>query len=128
MEKLLIEATPTTPKVHLDPVEGYFEISGKSLPENTYDFFQPIQDWMDSYLTQPAVQSGLVFKLEYFNTSSTSHFLKLIKKMEKLHLAGNNAHVTWYHDMDDEDMKEAGEDFRLLVKIPIDIIAMHFNL
>ncbi|MES2388982.1 MAG: DUF1987 domain-containing protein, partial [Bacteroidota bacterium] len=85
MEKFVIESTPTTPKVYFDPVEGFFEISGKSLPENTYDFFQPIQDWADLYITRPAPQTTLVFKLEYFNTSSTSHFLKLIKKMEKLH-------------------------------------------
>lgn len=127
MEKLIIESTPTTPKVSFDPVEGYFEISGKSLPENTYDFFQPIQDWIDKYLTNPAVVTNLIFKLEYFNTSSTSHFLKIIKKMEKLHLAGNTVVVSWYHDLDDEDMKEAGEDFRLLVKLPIDILGIHFN-
>ncbi|MES2388981.1 MAG: SiaC family regulatory phosphoprotein, partial [Bacteroidota bacterium] len=45
----------------------------------------------------------------------------------QLQLAGSNALVTWYHDVDDEDMKEAGEDFRLLVKIPIEIVGMHFT-
>jgi hypothetical protein len=123
MEKIEIAATPTTPRVVLDPDTGLFEISGKSLPENSYDFFQPLQEWLDLYAATPQDKSSLVFRLEYFNTSSTSHFLKLIKKMEKIHNGGKSAEVLWYHDHDDEDMKEAGEDFKLLVKLPIAIIA-----
>lgn len=123
MEKINLEATPTTPKVVFEPDEGYFEISGKSLPENSFDFYKPLLDWMDQYLENPKDKSSLVFKLEYFNTSSTGHFLRLIKKLEKIHAAGSDVSVQWYHDHEDEDMREAGEDFRLLVRMPIDIIA-----
>lgn len=128
MEKINLEPTPTTPKVLFDQEEGYFEISGKSLPENSFDFYKPLLDWMDQYIEEAKEKSALVFKLEYFNTSSTGHFLRLIKKLEQLHSKEDTSvNVQWYHDHEDEDMREAGEDFRLLVKMPIDIIATDLN-
>lgn len=123
MDKILLEATSTTPKIVFDPEKGYFEISGKSLPENSFEFYKPLLDWMESYLTHPGPSSNLVFRLEYFNTSSTSHFLRLIKKLEKLYSEGKEANVMWYYEDEDEDMKEAGEDFKLLAKLPIQILS-----
>jgi len=126
MEKIVLLPTPTTPKVVFDAETGLLEISGKSLPENSIDFFQPLHTWLDSYIADPNEVTNLVFKLEYFNTSSTSHFLKIIKKVEKLFDMGKNAGVLWYYDYEDEDMKEAGEDFKMLVKLPIEIIGTDF--
>jgi len=123
MEKIILEATSTTPRIFFDPEAGYFEISGKSLPENSFEFYKPLLDWMEVYSENPVSQSALVFKLEYFNTSSTSHFLRLIKRLEKLYTEGRSAAVQWYYDDEDEDMKEAGEDFKLLSKLPIQILS-----
>lgn len=123
MEKIILEPTPTTPKIIFNPDDGYFEISGKSLPENSFEFYKPLLDFMDAYTEQPSPETNLIFKLEYFNTSSTSHFLRLIKKLEKIYTEGNNAKVKWFHDVEDEDMKEAGEDFKMLAKLPIEIIS-----
>ena len=126
MDKILLEATSTTPRVYFDPEKGYFEISGKSLPENSFEFYKPLLDWMEVYSSKPNPSSSLVFKLEYFNTSSTSHFLRLIKKLEKLYDEGQDAVVQWYYETEDEDMKEAGEDFKLLSKLPIHILCKDF--
>lgn len=124
MEKIVLEATSTTPKIHFDPEKGYFEISGKSLPENSFEFYKPLLDWMENYSNQADKPSSLIFKLEYFNTSSTSHFLRLIKKLEKMYTEGKSAQVLWYYENEDEDMKEAGEDFKLLAKVPIQILSI----
>jgi hypothetical protein len=126
MDKNSVQPTPTTPKIFFDAESGYLEISGKSLPENSVDFFMPIQNWLDSYVVSPNSITRLTFKLEYFNTSSTSQFLKMIKKVEKLHENGYNAAINWYYDHEDEDMREAGEDFKLLVKVPVEIIGTDF--
>lgn len=122
MERIEIEPTPTTPRISFRPDEGYFEISGKSLPENSFEFYKPLLDFMEAYAETPVSPTSLVFKLQYFNTSSTSHFLRMIKKFEKITAEGKEAMVHWFYDKDDEDMKEAGEDFRVLSKLPIDII------
>lgn len=124
MERIEIEATATTPRVIFRPEDGYFEISGKSLPENSFEFYKPLLDFIEAYAESPGSQTSLVFKLQYFNTSSTSHFLRMIKKFEKIHADGKNAIVHWFYEQDDEDMKEAGEDFKVLSKLPIEIISL----
>jgi hypothetical protein len=43
----------------------------------------------------------------------------MIKKFEKIHAAGKKVEVHWFYDEEDEDMKEAGEDFKILLKLPI---------
>jgi hypothetical protein len=127
MEKIILEPTATTPKIIFSPEEGYFEISGKSLPENSFEFYKPLLDFMDAYSEKPNNETHLIFKLEYFNTSSTSHFLRLIKKLEKIYTEGNNALVKWFYDTEDDDMKEAGEDFKMLAKLPIEIISTNMD-
>ena len=127
MDKIEIAPTSTTPKISFRPVEGYFEISGKSLPENSFEFYKPLLDFMEAYAESPVNNTSLVFKLQYFNTSSTSHFLRMIKKFEKISADGKVAIVHWYYDEDDEDMKEAGEDFRVLSKLPIEIIGAQLD-
>lgn len=122
MEKIEIEPTATTPKVVFRPEDGYFEISGKSLPENSFEFYKPLLDFIEEYTEKPFSTTSLVFKLQYFNTSSTSHFLRMIKKFERIHSDGKQAQVQWFYDEEDEDMKEAGEDFKVLAKLPIEII------
>ncbi len=127
MERIEIEPTSTTPRIVFRPEEGYFEVSGKSLPENSFEFYKPLLDFMEAYAENPQPSTSLVFKLQYFNTSSTSHFLRMIKKFEKILADRNDAKVLWYHDLDDEDMKEAGEDFKILSKLPIDIIGAQLD-
>ncbi len=122
MERIEIEPTSTTPRIIFRPDEGYFEVSGKSLPENSFDFYKPLLDFMEAYAENPKVSTTLVFKLQYFNTSSTSHFLRMIKKFEKIIEDGGEAKVLWYHDFEDEDMKEAGEDFKVLSKLNVEIL------
>jgi hypothetical protein len=126
MDALSIAASPTTPKVQFDHQSGWLELSGKSLPENAPDFFAPIMKWMDAFIAIAPFETRLIFKLEYFNTSSTSQFLKLIRRLEKLSEQGKVVSVTWYYDHEDDDMREAGEDFRYLSKIPVEIIGTDF--
>jgi hypothetical protein len=127
MENIEIEPTSTTPRISFRPSEGYFEISGKSLPENSFEFYKPLLDYIEAYAEEPAAETALIFRLQYFNTSSTSHFLRMIKKFEKIQNEGRSARVLWYYDEDDEDMKEAGEDFKVLSKLPIDIIGTQLD-
>lgn len=121
MEKLLIEPTNITPQVAFDP-NGQLEISGLSLPEDSYEFYNPMLAWVTTYAKSPAAKTELIFKFEYFNTSSTSYILKLIKEMAKLLNEGHQATVSWYHDYDDDDMSEAGKGLGSLTTIPVNLI------
>jgi hypothetical protein len=123
METLNIEMTPKTPLVKFDASNGYLELSGRSIPENTMEFYGPLFDLIDKYALQPQKDTKLKIQLEYFNTSSSKCLLDIFKKLQNIHSSGkSNVIVEWYYEEDDEDMLEAGEDYQTIVKLNFEMI------
>ena len=48
-DTLKIDGTPKTPEVVLDPAAGKILLKGRSIPENSIEFYKPIIDWIDQY-------------------------------------------------------------------------------
>lgn len=95
---------------------------GRSIPENSTEFFKPLVDWLDQYASDPASKTIVNFHLEYFNTSSSKCILDIFKKLEIVHKGKNEVFVNWYYEEDDEDMLEAGEDYESIIRIPFKLI------
>lgn len=121
METFLIEPGPKTPHVLLDQA-GYIELKGKSIPENSVQFYKQIFDWLDNYSANPKESTKVLVQLEYFNTSSSKCILDIFRIMESLHNSGRSkVTIAWLYDEEDEDMMETGEDYQTIVKIPFTI-------
>ncbi len=120
MENFYLESTPKTPRLSFNNDNGIFEISGRSIPENSIEFYKPLLDWMDQYVKQATIDTTLIVKLEYFNTSSSKCLVEIFRKLEKL----SKVKIEWYYDEEDEDMQESGEDFKEIIKIPIEMKLM----
>jgi len=112
MEKLLIEATKYTPFILLDPHSGIFEIKGKSYPENTFDFYQPVMDWVGDYFADHACEMTLVnMEIIYFNSSSSKLFFDFFDLLEEADET-NNIKINWIYDEENESAEESGQDFK----------------
>ncbi|HBS85250.1 MAG: nuclear pore complex subunit [Bacteroidetes bacterium GWF2_38_335] len=122
MESISIEGTPKTPTVNFDASTGKIEIKGRSIPENSIEFYKPLVDWLESYSSSPQKLTEVNIQLEYFNTSSSKCILDVFKKLESIHKAGNEVLINWYYEEDDEDMLEAGEDYQSIIRIPFKMI------
>lgn len=122
MEPILIEGTPKTPTIKFDSATGVFEIKGRSIPENSVEFYKPLIDWLDLYKETPNNKTVINIKLEYFNTSSSKCILDVFKKLETIHKSKNEVEVNWYYEEDDEDMLEAGEDYESIIRVPFKMI------
>ena len=72
-----------------------------------------MNDEITEYLKAPKKKTSLEFKLEYFNTSSTLVIRNLIRDLSE-NETGTNLKIKWFYEKYDEDMKEAGEEFKLL--------------
>lgn len=116
MKTLNIEPTDETAKVLLDKERGVFEISGRSLPEDSADFFEPILEWIKEYRKEPNQVTEFVFKLDYFNTASSKFIQDMLALMEGM----KGVKVVWYYFEDDESMEEAGNEFAEFVQIPFE--------
>ena len=49
MEPISIEGTTKTPTVKFDAGSGKIEIKGRSIPENSIEFYKPLVDWLEEY-------------------------------------------------------------------------------
>ena len=121
MSNLIIDDSIKTPSIVFGK-SGMFEIKGKSIPENSLEFYKPVFEWLDNYSQSPAPMTELKVSLEYFNTSSSKCLLDIFRRLEIINLSGKSqVKVCWYYDADDEDMMEAGEDYQALVKVPFEL-------
>lgn len=122
MEPIVAEGTPKTPTVNFNAETGKIEIKGRSIPENSIEFYKPLVDWLEAYAAQPAGLTEVNVQLEYFNTSSSKCILDVFKKLEVIFKSGNEVVINWYYEEDDEDMLEAGEDYQSIIRIPFKMI------
>jgi hypothetical protein len=124
MEALIIEGSPKTPTVNFNP-NGTIELKGRSIPENSIEFYKPIIAWLDEYNSNAQPNTAVNIQLEYFNTSSSKCILDVFKKLEAIHNGGNSSIViNWHYEEDDEDMLEAGEDYQAIINVPFKMIEL----
>jgi len=122
MENILRESSAKTPAINFDAKSGVLLLKGRSIPENSIEFYKPLNDWLDLYGEKPLDETTIDMKLEYFNTSSSKCILDLLKRLEKINKVGSKVSVNWYFESEDEDMEEAGEDYQAIIKLPFKMI------
>ena len=119
MEDLKHEGSAKTPVVEFSS-NGELLLKGRSIPENSIEFYKPLIEWLESYSESPNNTTVLSVQLEYFNTSSSKCILDVFKKLESI--SGSEITVKWHYEEDDEDMLEAGEDYEAIIDLPFEMI------
>ena len=67
MENLTIEETKYTPSINLNVERGTVDIIGKSYPENTFEFYEPVMKWLEDYFKGNAQKKTVLnFEIIYF--------------------------------------------------------------
>ncbi len=124
MDNLIIEGTKQTPSINFNSSSGILEISGRSIPENTFEFFNPVLLWLEAYNQVAGEKTVINVKLEYFNTSSSKYILEIFKRLRSLLNDGKTVVVKWYYEEDDEEMMETGEDYQDVSGLDFEIIPL----
>ena len=110
MENLKLEATKYTPEITLDP-NGTIAMVGKSYPENTFEFYAPVMEWLEKYFETSAADTTTVnMEIIYFNSSSSKLFFDFFDLLEE-NSSDNKIEINWIYDEENESAEEAGEDF-----------------
>lgn len=122
MEALHINGTITTPEVDLNSDTGVMEIKGVSRPEDVLSFYRPVFDWIAEYVKKPAQKTLLNFRLKYHNSASAKIVCRIMNMFDQLSKDTGSVQINWYYNEADEDILEAGEDYKTLIDIPIEII------
>jgi len=118
MKTLFIEATGETPEIHFDAEKAIFTIKGKSFPEETREFFDPVMGWLNDYADAPNESTKVTIHMDYYNSSTSVALMEILKTLERIHLKGHEVTIYWLYDLIDDDMLEAGEEYEDLLKLP----------
>ena len=85
MEKLYFEGTEDIPEIDFNAETGNLLLEGRTIPEDTGYFYQPVLDWLNNYKT--TITAGkltvLQLKFEYFNTN-IKLFLDILSILETI--------------------------------------------
>ena len=110
MENLKLEATKYTPEINLN-TDGTVSLVGKSYPENTFEFYAPVMDWLEKYFEASPVNTTVInMEIIYFNSSSSKLFFDFFDLLEE-NSSDNKIEINWIYDEENESAEEAGEDF-----------------
>ena len=112
MHDIHIAQTPSTPSVHAERARGAVAMAGESYPENPFEFFQPLIDWIGEYLDADSGPLTLELELVYLNTSSIRAMMDIFDRMEEAHRAGREVRVLWTYQPDNERVGELAEEFK----------------
>jgi hypothetical protein len=109
MEKLVINESDNSPKVILCCDDNLIEFEGKSYPENTFEFYHPIIEWLEDYFLDYDEKMTVNFKFTYFNSATTQIIYDILDLMKDN--KSKISSVSWYYDENNENSIEDYEDY-----------------
>jgi hypothetical protein len=122
IENIFIEKSSKSPAMNFDADNGIIDISGRSVIVNSKYFYEPIiNDWLEKYISNPK-DTVINIALDYYNTSSSMWIYQLLKKLSQISVHEKKLTINWFYS--DDDIKEAGEDFEILLETKFNIIKM----
>ncbi len=120
MEPLIYEESTETPGITLNKENGTFKMWGKSFPEEATKFYEPIINWLDEYIQNPNEKTTFVFKMDYFNSASSTRILEMLYTLDKLYNSGRKVIIQWHYLEIDDDMLESGKEFSEMINAPVE--------
>ncbi len=112
MNDLNLLGTQSTPAISANAASGLLEMRGDSYPENSFELFGPVIDWVETYLSEKSEPLRLELELLYLNTSSIKSVMDIFDLLEAAHLDGRDVSVIWFYDMRNERVGELAEEFK----------------
>ncbi|MCP4351549.1 MAG: DUF1987 domain-containing protein [Desulfobacterales bacterium] len=113
MENFEIKASKYIPEILFNYEANVLHVKGKSYPENTAEFYEPVFIWLEQYFEQLDTQQVVVnIELSYFNSSSSKVFMDIFDMLDEAAENGKNITLNWVYDEEDETMLEYGEEFK----------------
>ena len=122
MKSLNIKGSQSTPTILCNPDSGVMTMQGDSYPENSFEFFGEVIEWVEQFLQHSASPLQLDLQLIYMNTSSVKAMMDIFDLLEAAFEQNRAVSVRWYYDPDNERVVELAEEFKEDCSFPFDIL------
>ncbi|MCX7987434.1 MAG: DUF1987 domain-containing protein [Bacteroidales bacterium] len=117
---IFIEKTNHTPRIRFE--NGKLTLSGRSIPEDSIGFFEPLMNELIAYAKNPASHTEVNLMLEYSNSSTNRMLVSIFEILKEVQAAGHSVTVNWYYVVDDRGMYELGNDLKDISTLPFALI------
>lgn len=82
MNDFSIPGSQSTPAIQSDWEKGIVSMQGDSYPENSYELFHQVYEWIERFLGQASHPLSLELRLLYLNTSSIKAMMDIFDLLE----------------------------------------------
>jgi len=123
MNDFSLPGSQSTPAIHSDRAAGTVSMQGDSYPENSYELFHQVFEWIERFLAEAERPFSLELRLLYLNTSSIKAMMDIFDLLEAAHQQGKAVAVNWYYDQQNERVVELAEEFREDCTFPFSILS-----
>lgn len=126
LEDLVIPSTPETPEVKCIKNTGEIILIGNLIAHDPKDFFSPLLNWFEAYVTCYNPQKiTLHLYLTFINGCSEHYVGVLMKRLEKLYQNGLPVKVYCHYESEDIDMRDWGLELKEILRLPIEMIEIN---
>jgi len=123
MNDFSIPGSQSTPAIQSDWDKGIVSMQGDSYPENSYELFHQVYEWIERFLGEAAHPLNLELRLLYLNTSSIKAMMDIFDLLEAAYQEGRQVAVNWYYDICNERVVELAEEFKEDCTFPFSILS-----
>jgi hypothetical protein len=116
----IIQKSQNTPFLKFE--DGVLVIAGRSIPENSVTFFEPLFKAIVEYSKKPFPVTEVNILLEYANSSTNRSLMTIFTLFEKLYENGNNVYINWFFESGDDLMYDLGHDFKAIMRLPFMVL------
>jgi hypothetical protein len=114
MGKIDIKPTKRTPEVTLNETTNTLVFKGRSLPENTKQFYQPVKANLNTYKPEKGATVTIDIAFTYVSSSSLISLLSIFKQMKLTCERGCTLKINWFYEQYDDDLLSIGHDMEQL--------------
>ena len=121
-KSIIIDPTEKTPQVDLNPMTGELILSGRSIPENATEVYEPILNWVNEYIKSARQTTNLRLNLEYFNTATSIWLAKIVRSLSKIENPDAVLFIHLYFGIEEYDSMDL-DDVKDTLSHVVDIIS-----
>jgi hypothetical protein len=117
---LIIEPTRTTFGIEFFFEQRLLRFSGDSYPENAFDFFNPLLQWIKKLVNHSRIPVLVEFRVNYFNTSSSKYLFQILEMLHAYRSKGNTVSVTFFMQENGDDTFETWRELMDELELPFE--------
>jgi len=119
VNELIIEKTKETPEINFNPNSGVLKMSGRAYSNDIYQFYKPLNFWLEEYLINPKDTTVIDIKLEYCNSVFNKLLLAFFVKCKSVIAKDKKIIINWYHEKDDKDSLDDANRISRIIQLEI---------